>query len=69
MLLNPEVVKKAQMEIDSVVGTDRLPNFEDRSRLPYINAIVQETMRWHPITPMGMSFRSTILKSRLTVAC
>jgi len=59
MLLNPEVVKKAQMEIDSVIGPDRLPNFEDRSRLPYINAIVQETMRWHPITPMGLPHVST----------
>ena len=51
MTLNPEVVKKAQAEIDSVIGQDRLPSFADRERLPYINAIVLEVMRWHSVTP------------------
>ena len=53
MLLFPEVQAKAQKEIDSVIGSDRLPGFEDRESLPYLNAVVKETLRWWPIAPMG----------------
>lgn len=45
MLLNPGVQKKAQDELDRVVGNDRLPAFEDESSLPYISAVVKEIMR------------------------
>ena len=45
--------KRAQAEIDAVIGTDRLPEFEDRPSLPYIDAIVRETLRWRPVLPMG----------------
>ena len=51
MILNPDVAKKAQAEIDAVVGQDRLPSFADRERLPYINALVLEVIRWHSVTP------------------
>lgn len=53
MILFPEVQRKAQAEIDQVVGTKRLPTFEDREKLPYINALVKESLRWWPIAPMG----------------
>ncbi|TPX14009.1 uncharacterized protein E0L32_000403 [Thyridium curvatum] len=53
MVLFPEVQLKAQREIDSVVGTRRLPGFEDREGLPYIDALVKETIRWWPVAPMG----------------
>jgi cytochrome P450 len=53
MILFPDVQRKAQWEIDRVVGTDRLLTFEDRDRLPYINALVKETLRWWPIAPVG----------------
>lgn len=43
----PEVQKAAQEEIAAVVGTSRLPTFEDRENLPYIQALMQETLRWH----------------------
>ncbi len=46
MLLHPDVQKKAQAQIDDVVGTDRLPDFGDRESLPYIDCIVQETLRY-----------------------
>ncbi|KAF9468308.1 cytochrome P450 [Collybia nuda] len=59
MLLNPTIMKKAQQEIDNVVGHDRLPNFTDRVRLPFINAIVKETLRWKPITPLGLARQAT----------
>ena len=53
MVLNPEVQKRAQAEIDAVVGTVRLPDFDDRSSLPYVEAIYRETLRWHPVAPLG----------------
>lgn len=53
------VQRKAQEEIDRVVGTDRLPTFEDREKLPYINALVKEAMRWWPIAPMGFPHTTT----------
>jgi cytochrome P450 len=53
MVCYPEVQKKAQAEIASVVGRDHLPDFDVRDQLPYINAIIKETMRWQPVTPLG----------------
>lgn len=49
MLLHPEIQKKAQEEIDRVVGDSRLPTHEDRKTLPYVTAIVDETLRWEPV--------------------
>ena len=51
----PEVQVKAQIELDTVIGPDRLPDFVDRVNLPYINAIISELLRWQPVTPMGTS--------------
>lgn len=53
MVLNPKVQACAQEEIDSVVGHTRLPSFKDRPKLPYIEAMLTETLRWGPITPLG----------------
>jgi len=53
MAMYPEVQKKAQLEIDAVIGKHRLPDFSDRNALPYINATVKESMRWQPVTPLG----------------
>ncbi|KAK0209253.1 cytochrome P450 [Desarmillaria ectypa] len=47
--LYPEVQAKAQAEPDAVIGHGtRLPNFEDRPQLPYIDAFVLEALRWNP---------------------
>ncbi|RWA07492.1 hypothetical protein EKO27_g7615 [Xylaria grammica] len=54
MSIFPDVQRKAREEIDRVVGSDRLPTFSDRDNLPYINAIVKETWRWHPVTPLSV---------------
>ena len=53
MLLSPDIQKKAQDELDSVIGRDRLPSFEDRARLPYVDAVCKEVLRWHPVVPAG----------------
>jgi hypothetical protein len=53
MVLHPDVQAKAQADIDRVVGQDRLPDFDDRPALPYLDAILQETLRWYPVAPMG----------------
>ncbi|KAH7374847.1 cytochrome P450 [Plectosphaerella cucumerina] len=58
MILFPDVQKKAQEEIDRVVGADRLPTTDDRSALPYVEAIVKEVLRWHPVAPMGLPHMS-----------
>jgi cytochrome P450 len=52
MVLYPEVQAKAQREIDSLC-TGRLPDFSDYSYLPYVDAILKETLRWHPVAPLG----------------
>ncbi|KAK0469621.1 cytochrome P450, partial [Desarmillaria tabescens] len=57
-LLYPEVQAKAQAELDAVVGSTRLPNFNDRPQLPYIDAILLEALRWNPVVPMGVAHRS-----------
>ncbi|KAJ7620379.1 cytochrome P450 [Roridomyces roridus] len=54
MLKYPEAQKKAQAEIDSVVGFGNLPEFEDKEALPYTCALVRELLRWKPVTPIGL---------------
>jgi len=59
MVLFPEVQRRAQAELDKVIGPDRLPLFTDRPFLPYIEAVVRETLRWHLVTPLGVPHYST----------
>ncbi|KIK93483.1 hypothetical protein PAXRUDRAFT_145010 [Paxillus rubicundulus Ve08.2h10] len=54
MVLNPDVQSKAQEEIDRVVGTERLPNFDDRPNLPYVEGVYLETLRWRPVAPLRL---------------
>ena len=49
MVRYPEAQKKAQEEIDRVVGPDRLPNMQDHEQLVYLEALLQEVHRIHPI--------------------
>ena len=46
MVHHPDIAKKAQEEIDRVVGSNRLPNFEDRDNLPYVEGVLRETYRY-----------------------
>lgn len=43
----PEIQRRAQEELDRVVGRDRLPTVEDETQLPYVHAIVKEIERCH----------------------
>ncbi|KAJ6579966.1 cytochrome P450 [Mycena vulgaris] len=54
MLANPEAQKKAQAELDSVIGTGHLPDFTDEPSLPYVSAVVKEVLRWRPVTPIAV---------------
>ena len=54
MLMHPDVQKKAQEELDIIVGPDRLPQSDDRPSLPYIEAMVREGFRWQPVGPLGV---------------
>ncbi|OCB91350.1 cytochrome P450 oxidoreductase [Sanghuangporus baumii] len=54
MLLHPHVLERAQAEIDSLTRGARLPGFADREKLPYINALCKEVLRWAPVAPMGL---------------
>ncbi|KAJ7625696.1 cytochrome P450 [Roridomyces roridus] len=54
MLANPEAQRRAQADIDSVVGSEGLPRFEERDKLPYVSAIVKEILRWQNVTPVAI---------------
>ncbi|KAI6042914.1 cytochrome P450 [Pisolithus marmoratus] len=53
MILNPEIQDRIHAELDVVVGKGVLPTFKDRERLPYLQAVLFEVMRWQPIVPLG----------------
>ncbi|PIL22691.1 cytochrome P450 [Ganoderma sinense ZZ0214-1] len=55
MSLYPSIQQKAQAELDAVVGPDRLPSFDDRESLVYLEAIIKEAMRWMPSAPLGLT--------------
>jgi cytochrome P450 len=59
MVLYPEVQKRAQEEMDRVLGHGHLPQFEDEDALPYLKAVRYELMRWSPPGPLGMPHRLT----------
>ncbi|RPA95776.1 cytochrome P450 [Choiromyces venosus 120613-1] len=49
MIKFPHVARRAQEELDRVVGKSRLPSWQDKDSLPYIEKVVQETLRWRPV--------------------
>ncbi|KAK0452985.1 cytochrome P450 [Desarmillaria tabescens] len=54
MLANPEAQRRAQEEIDVVLGPGELPRFVDENSLPFVSAVVKEVLRWKNVTPMGI---------------
>lgn len=67
MILHPNVQRKGQAEIDAVVGSSRLPNISDQPNLPYVRAILAETLRIMPPIPLcehSFSILATCVYSR-----
>ncbi|RDX49051.1 cytochrome P450 [Lentinus brumalis] len=54
MGLWPSVQRKAQAELDSVIGHDRLPTHADFAQMPYLNALYLEILRWNQVVPLGV---------------
>lgn len=59
--MHPEAQRKAQAEIERVIGSDRFPTFADQPDLPYVDAFVKEVFRWGPVTPLG---KPAVLRTR-----
>jgi|SRR6267154_334571 len=59
MIAFPEVQRRAQAEIDAVVGHDRLPSFADAPHLPYVCATIKEVLRWRPAVALGLPHVAT----------
>ncbi|KAJ3473489.1 hypothetical protein NLI96_g12978 [Meripilus lineatus] len=54
LLLHPQAQRKAQEEVDKVIGSGRLPDFGDRESLPFVECLMYEALRWHSPAPLGI---------------
>ncbi|KAK8784795.1 hypothetical protein V5799_008840 [Amblyomma americanum] len=57
IMKSPDIQDKIQKEIESAVGTKR-PAPEDMQRLPFTVACILETLRRHPVVPLGVPHKS-----------
>ena len=58
MVLYPRVQEKLRAEIELATDGERFPTFKDVKDLPYLNAVIKETLRWRPMGPLGQPFPS-----------
>ncbi|KAL2172494.1 hypothetical protein VTG60DRAFT_5248 [Thermothelomyces hinnuleus] len=58
LMQSPDAQRRAQEEVDHVVGHDRLPNWDDIPKLRYTNLNLQETYRMNPLSPLGIPHAS-----------
>ncbi|KAF9231520.1 cytochrome P450 [Melanogaster broomeanus] len=56
---HPQAQSRVQEELDMIVGTDRVPTFEDSNRLPQLHAFMSEAIRWRPVVSTGIMHRAT----------
>ena len=54
LMNHPEYQTKIQQELDEVVGRDRLPAIEDRSKCPFFEAVAMETQRYITVAPLSI---------------
>ncbi|KAL2343004.1 hypothetical protein Fmac_004289 [Flemingia macrophylla] len=59
LLKNPRVMKKVQMELESVVGMKRKVEESDLTKLEYLDMVIKESMRLHPVAPLLIPHQST----------
>ncbi|KAI0056530.1 cytochrome P450 [Artomyces pyxidatus] len=59
LVLHPDVQRRAQAEVDAVTGGQRLPDYGDRSQLPYVQAVCKEVLRWRNVVPVGVPHATT----------
>lgn len=59
MVAHPHVQKKAQEELDRVIGRTRMPEFADQEDLVYCNAVVREILRWRTVVAGGLAHSTT----------
>ncbi|KAH9924466.1 cytochrome P450 [Fomitopsis serialis] len=59
MVQHPDVFRKAQAEMIRVVGDARLPDFDDRASLTYLECVLLEVYRWCPVAPLSVPHRLT----------
>lgn len=69
MLMNPAAQDQAQEEIDSVIGNDRLPTFDDEPNLPFVSALSKEVFRWQQAAPFGKLSPRMLFINILTPPC
>ncbi|KAG4201192.1 hypothetical protein ERO13_A05G262800v2 [Gossypium hirsutum] len=59
LLNHPQVFNKARIEIDTVVGQNRLIEESDFPNLPYLHCIINETFRIKPTAPLLVPHESS----------
>ncbi|CAJ1938007.1 unnamed protein product [Sphenostylis stenocarpa] len=59
LLKNPRVMKKLQMELETVVGMKRKVEESDLEKLEYLDMVIKESMRLHPVAPLLIPHQST----------
>ncbi|KAF7762360.1 hypothetical protein Agabi119p4_8953 [Agaricus bisporus var. burnettii] len=59
MLKNRDVQREVQRELDSVIGSEQMPTMSDLPRLPYLSAVIKETLRWNPVAPLSVPRMTT----------
>ena len=60
MTLHPEVQRRAQLELEEVIGKERLPKIEDRTSLPYVSAVIKECLRWQTVVPLSVPHKTIV---------
>ncbi|KDQ24423.1 hypothetical protein PLEOSDRAFT_1107353 [Pleurotus ostreatus PC15] len=58
LALHPEKQDRGHREIDSIIGAGRLPTLDDKGSLPYVEALIKESLRWHPAVPLSLARRT-----------
>ncbi|KIY69829.1 cytochrome P450 [Cylindrobasidium torrendii FP15055 ss-10] len=59
MAIYPDIQKRAQAEVDEIIGRGNLPTFAERERLPFLNTVIKETIRIHPSVRLALPHTTT----------